>query len=120
MNDHLESLAFEIEKDRNTFVSYVSKFVISIAIFVLLGWLSKVNYIVQIVPGFAPMQFNTALGFLLCGLGLKFYNDNQIKIVKIVSSTLFLLSFFTLVQDLFVVDFGIDQLLVFLGQSSFC
>ena len=32
---------------------------------VLLGWVFETAFILQIRPGFAPMQFNTASGFLL-------------------------------------------------------
>lgn len=37
---------------------------------VLLGWYTHTAVLVQMHPSFVSMQFNTALGFLLCGMGL--------------------------------------------------
>jgi hypothetical protein len=37
---------------------------------VLIGWYTHSVPLIQVLPVFVPMQFNTALGFLLCGIGL--------------------------------------------------
>src|SRR4051812_43893086 len=37
---------------------------------VMAGWLLEIEPLKSIVPGFATMKFNTALGFILSGLGL--------------------------------------------------
>ena len=37
---------------------------------VMIGWHLKLPLVIQIHPSFVPMQYNTALGFLLAGAGL--------------------------------------------------
>ncbi len=37
---------------------------------VLLGWHTHNITLIQVFPAFVPMQYNTALGFILCGLAL--------------------------------------------------
>ncbi len=37
---------------------------------VLMGWYTHNEALIQINPAFVPMQYNTALGFLLTGLGI--------------------------------------------------
>lgn len=37
---------------------------------VLFGWHAGNRALVQVLPGFVPMQYNTALGFVFCGSGL--------------------------------------------------
>ena len=39
---------------------------------VIVGWQTNNVTLVQVLPTFVPMQYNTALGFVLCGLGLLF------------------------------------------------
>ncbi|KKL68166.1 hypothetical protein LCGC14_2127690, partial [marine sediment metagenome] len=36
---------------------------------VLFGWYTHSVTLIQVSPYFVPMQYNTALGFLFCGLG---------------------------------------------------
>ncbi|MDR3404754.1 MAG: hypothetical protein P4L99_19780 [Chthoniobacter sp.] len=44
--------------------------VIALGLVVLIGWYAHYAPLVQIVPGLAAMQYNTALCFVLCGLAL--------------------------------------------------
>ena len=37
---------------------------------VLIGWFTHNEVLLQVCPGFVPMQFNTALGFFISGAGL--------------------------------------------------
>jgi hypothetical protein len=59
----------------------------------LLGWIAHLPLLVQIVPSFAPMQFNTALSFVGGGAALAAF------------------SAVTLAQCLFDVSFGVDTAL---------
>jgi PAS domain S-box-containing protein len=43
---------------------------VAIGLIVLVGWLVHALPLIQISPSFAPMQRNTAFGFVLCGVGL--------------------------------------------------
>ena len=42
----------------------------TLGLLVLVGWYTHTVVLVQVLPAFVPMQYNTALGFLLCGVGL--------------------------------------------------
>ena len=41
-----------------------------LGIVVVFGWHAGNRTLVQILPQFVPMQYNTALGFVFCGAGL--------------------------------------------------
>ena len=41
-----------------------------LGLLVLVGWHTRNVHLLQVVPTFAPMQYNAALGLLLCGGGL--------------------------------------------------
>ncbi|MEC9340469.1 MAG: ATP-binding protein [Pseudomonadota bacterium] len=40
------------------------------ALAVMAGWYLRIQWLTQVQPQWAPMQFNTALGFLLLGIGI--------------------------------------------------
>lgn len=44
---------------------------------VLIGWHAHLPTLIQVSPDFVPMQYNTALGFLLSGLGLRCLTGNR-------------------------------------------
>ncbi len=79
---------------------------------VIIGWYTKSQALIQILPVFAPMQYNTALGFLFCGFGLIALAKNKPLIPKIFGTAVSLLGFLTLLQYVFHLDLGIDQLLM--------
>lgn len=77
---------------------------------VMVGWFVKNQLLIQVVPSFAPMQFNTALGFCIFGLA-----TILILLEKNMAAAAFailggLLGLFTLFQYLLGVSFGIDEL----------
>ena len=41
-----------------------------LGLLVLVGWYTRNAALIQVNPAFVPMQYNTALGFALSGLGL--------------------------------------------------
>ena len=43
---------------------------IALGLLVITGWYLNIPQFIQVLPQFAPMQYNTALGFLLSGMGL--------------------------------------------------
>ena len=45
---------------------------IILGLIVIFGWYSGNKSLIQVLPSFVPMQYNTALGFLLCGSGILF------------------------------------------------
>jgi PAS domain S-box-containing protein len=78
---------------------------------VILGWHAHLTELVQVRPQFPPMQYNTALGFLLCGVGLMAAATARKWLVIGCSVATAALAWLTLVQYLGGWDLGIDTLL---------
>ncbi|GAB6051690.1 hypothetical protein JCM17960_05100 [Magnetospira thiophila] len=77
---------------------------------VLVGWLAQLPALIQVAPGFVPMQFNTALGFLLSGLGLTALLLGGRGVAMICGLTVGLLGVLTLVEYVAGIDIGLDEL----------
>ena len=77
---------------------------------VLYGWYSHTESLIQIHSTFVPMQYNTALGFFLCGLTLLLIRYKQFKGAAIASFFIALIGLGTLFQYLSGASIGIDQL----------
>jgi len=90
----------------------VSLLTLMLGTLVLIGWYTHSVLLIQIHPSFVPMQYNTALGFLLSGLGFFAYSYGYKKIATVAGTLLALIGGLTLVQYLFGVNLGIDQLLM--------
>jgi len=85
---------------------------LTLGVLVLFGWYTHAVTLIQVHPSFVPMQYNTALGFLICGIGLIAVNFHKLKAAKYSGIFLFLLGSLTLFQYIFGPDLGIDQLLM--------
>lgn len=87
---------------------------------VLIGWHAHATFLIKIDPAFEAMKYNTALGFLLSGLGLALANVSYTGIARILGGFVASMAFLTQLQNVFSLDFGIDQLLVkdYLGSIS--
>lgn len=93
-----------------------------IGIITLIGWLFKIEFLTSLFPGLPPMRINSAIGFIFCGASLWFWHHSQVpgisyaKVKRSLSSAfsivIFCLALFTLIQFLFNLEFGIDQLLI--------
>lgn len=84
---------------------------ILLGLVVLVGWAVHSAAIVQIAPGLAPMQRNTAVGFILSGLALLGILENRPRLTFTCSAIMAALTVLTLLEYLFAVNFGIDELL---------
>tara|TARA_R110002073_G_scaffold239285_1_gene400657 strand:- start:180185 stop:182422 length:2238 start_codon:yes stop_codon:yes gene_type:complete len=85
---------------------------IILGLVVMAGWFFSIPSLVQIHPSFVPMQFNTALGFLMIGLTLLFILKSR-KSVGIISSVIVTtLGVLTLIQYIAQVNLGIDLLFI--------
>lgn len=91
------------------------------ALLVLAGWAFDIQLLKSVLPGAATMKANTALGFLLSGLGLWLLATpsaaastarTRTRLAASCAGLVALLGTATLAQYLFGVDFGIDTLLV--------
>ncbi|MFC7290558.1 ATP-binding protein [Hirschia litorea] len=81
-----------------------------IGIFVLGGWFLKYTPIIQLPPSFAIMQFNTALCFVLSGVGLLSLHYERYKIVFFASLFVWCIAATTIYQYLSNTNVGIDLL----------
>jgi diguanylate cyclase (GGDEF)-like protein/PAS domain S-box-containing protein len=80
-----------------------------LASMVLYGWYSHSTLLVQVLPGFPPVQYNTALTFMLLGAGILFLHKLP-RVSLWLAPLAFLLSSITLLQYIFSTNFGIDML----------
>ena len=83
-----------------------------LGIVVLLGWYTHNVALIQVSPAFVPMQYNTALGFLVCGLGLFLAVRARAKGALAFGVLAAVIGALTLIEYMFGVDLGIDQLLM--------
>ncbi len=77
---------------------------------VLLGWYTENTNLIQINPAFVPMQYNTALGFLVCGAGLGLLVSRHERIAIVLGATALVIGGGTLLEYIFGLDLGLDQL----------
>ncbi len=77
---------------------------------VLFGWYTHNPDLIQVNPAFVPMQYNTALGFVLGGGGLLALSFAYSRIAAVLGAMTLLIGIFTLIEYVFSVDLHIDQL----------
>jgi len=85
-------------------------FSLGLGITVIVGWYTHNVSLIQILPQLVPMQYNTAVGFILIGLALIFSLVNRPRMASVLGALAFLLGFLTLIQYLFFINIGIDEL----------
>ena len=90
--------------------AYCGHFSILLGSIVIIGWVLNNPLLIQIFSHYVPMQFNTAIGFILAGMGLTMANSSNIFRVHLIGTIIFCLGAFTLFEYLFTVNFGLDQL----------
>ncbi len=88
----------------------LSAIVTILGIAVLIGWYTHSVALIQVHPSFVPMQYNTALGFLLSGVGLLMIQRRYAGATVIVGFGLVLIGGLTLIEYIARLDLGIDQL----------
>lgn len=79
---------------------------------VMIGWHAGVQSLVQVAPNLVPMQYNTALGFLLGGAALFFATGRRARGAIVLGAIPAAVALLTLGEDLASVDLGIDRLLM--------
>lgn len=79
---------------------------------VVAGWLTVAVALIQVFPGFPPMQYNTALGFMICGAALLAAVLELRRPTALLGGMAAALGLVTLGEYLFRADLGIDDLLV--------
>jgi len=77
---------------------------------VLFGWHTGNRTLVQLLPQFVPMQYNTALGFVACGAALLGLALGRDRLALVAGGLAVLVGSLTLFEYLGGVDLGIDEL----------
>lgn len=91
---------------------------IVVASLVLIGWVLDLDVLKNIIPGLATMKFNTAVCFIAAGFSL-LYNLAEKKNLSIgLAAVVIAIPVLTLLEYIFVVNFGIDELLFKDYQTS--
>ncbi len=76
----------------------------------MVGWHLRLPALIQIHPDLVPMQYNTAMGFLLSGIGLLLASGNYWRGTLVFGSAVGLIGGLTLAQLILGVDLGLDQM----------
>jgi PAS domain S-box-containing protein len=79
---------------------------------VVAGWLTVAVALIQVLPGFPPMQYNTALGFMVCGAALLAAALDLRRPTALLGGLAAAMGLATLAEYLFRANLGIDDLLV--------
>ena len=77
---------------------------------VLIGWFTKTVWLIQVIPIFVPMQFNTALCFLLSGAMLISVFWEKWGITRMLSVVVGLIGFLTIIEYAAEISIGLDEL----------
>lgn len=89
-----------------------------IGLLVLVGWILDIQVLKSIQPNLVTMKVNTAIGFVLGGAALWLYapfirkHRLRFALHRLCALAVGLIGLLTLIQHLYRVDFGIDQLLI--------
>lgn len=102
----------------NRFSQWLTGVVLGVGLFstvlgliVLIGWHTRSATLIQVFPAFVPMQYNTALGFVLCGLALLLAVRDRRRLAATAGTMAGVIGILTLGEYVFSIDLGIDQLL---------
>jgi PAS domain S-box-containing protein len=77
---------------------------------IIASWYSHWRAVLQMLPDSAPMQYNTALCFVLSGAGLFLLTTSRAKIAPWLSGVVIIFTLLTLLQYVTGRDFSIDEL----------
>ncbi|MCZ6835045.1 MAG: ATP-binding protein, partial [Planctomycetota bacterium] len=81
-----------------------------LGLLVIFGWHTGNEMLVQVLPEFVPMQYNTALGFILCGAGVLLSIFGKIWPSMIMGTLSMVVGSLTLVEYIGGISLGIDEL----------
>jgi two-component system, OmpR family, sensor histidine kinase VicK len=79
---------------------------------VVAGWLTVAVALIQVLPGLPPMQYNTALGFMICGAALLSAVLDLRRPTALLGGLSAAMGIATLCEYLLHADLGVDDLLV--------
>jgi PAS domain S-box-containing protein len=93
-------------------IQFLAAIVAFLGMSVIVGWVIESSALIQVSASFVPMQFNTALGFFLSGIGLLASTRGYKNIAVILGVIVTAIGLLTIIQYVLNIDLGIDQLLM--------
>ncbi len=90
---------------------------LALGILVAAGWHMQSHTLIQVIPGFPAMAYNTALCFSVCGAGLALFVAGKSRSVGALGSFLALLGMLTAIQQFGDLNLGVDQLFHHVPQT---
>ena len=111
-----EKMNYNVINYLKHFSEYSSIILIIIGILILIGWAFDIAILKSPSPNFSTIKSNVALCFILIGVSLwlqqtKRINKRYRQIAQILAVIVALIGFFTLIEHLFNINLGIDQIL---------
>src|SRR5271165_3791439 len=79
---------------------------------VIVAWHAHWTFLIQPRPALAPMKYNTALCFILCGMALSLLTTKRAGPVTWLGGIAALVGLLTLIEYVAGRNFGVDQLLL--------
>ncbi|HXH17913.1 MAG TPA: PAS domain-containing sensor histidine kinase [Chitinophagales bacterium] len=110
MNTPYFSLAGKVK----AFSIIMSALTVLLGLAVLAGWAADSTILKSLSPNYVSMKVNTALSFVLCGLSILLLHHASApgrKIAVALALLVLMIGLLTLCQDIFHLDFHLDQLL---------
>lgn len=86
--------------------------VLLIAVLVMVGWFIRSTLLIQVLPEFAPMQFNTALLFAVSSIGILGMLRKRERLTLGAGLLVILFSFVTGIQYPLEITIGLDELFI--------
>ena len=77
---------------------------------VIFGWHSHLTALIQILPEFVPMQYNTALCFIFAGTALLMLQLERLALSRAAATLCLLVASLTMLQYLASINLGIDEM----------
>jgi signal transduction histidine kinase/sensor domain CHASE-containing protein len=84
----------------------------ALGLVVIAGWYLHNETLLQLYPTFAPMQYNAALSFVLCGTGLLALTCGWPRVAATFGAVATVIGLLTFSEYLLGIDVGIDQLFI--------
>ena len=95
------------------YIRFAAIFAIVLGIIVSIGWILKIQQVPAILPAYVNMKFNTAFLFVVTGIGLVAIDSEKWQWLRLVAGFLLTtIGFFTFIQPVLNINFGIDQFLI--------
>ena len=108
----LEYLKPIMSKQSSHFVIFAALLLTLISFTVVAGWIFKVAMLVQLRNVWVPMQFNTAICFLLCAAGLICLEFGKLKSATAFSAIVLTIAGVTLSEFIFGFNCGLDTCVI--------